>query len=68
MQVSPVTTPDVAEIISHHVVPVYLALDNTCHCFTAVDGAVTCITVPAFHLYLVAHVQEATDITIRILK
>ena len=63
-------------IISHH--EVYLALDNTCQCFTAVDGDVTCIAVPALqsfheeadtmmalHLYLVAHVQEATNITIR---
>ena len=65
-----------AEIISHH--EVYLGLDDTCHCFTSVDGDVTCMTVPAlqsfheeadtrmiFHLDFVAHVQEATNITIR---
>ena len=68
-----IKSPD-AEIISRDLL--YLALDDTCHCLTAADGDVTCITVPAlqsfheeadtrmvYHVDFVAH--EATIITIR---
>lgn len=65
-----------ADIIGDH--EVYLALDDTCYCFTVDDGCVSRVTVPAlksfheeadtriaFHLDFIAQVQEVKHISIR---